>query len=188
MRSRTENFLPGFKELGVRRFGGALLKGNPRSARPLSTKRPLHLVMRSSMAVGKRSLLQPDRAGRVEKMVHRLGKHQGVKILRFANGGNHLHLLVRPRSRKAFHSFVRALSGVAARLSLERERGKAATKKSKNSYRSPEDFWDARPFTRIIDWGHGYNIIARTLENGTRGKGLRDLHDFWPRTLKESTA
>jgi REP element-mobilizing transposase RayT len=198
MSSRRENFLPGFKQLGARQFGGALLKGNPRSARPLSTKRPMHLVMRSTMAIGDRSFLEPKRAQRIEKMVHRLGKQQGVKIFRFANSGNHLHLLVLPRSRKAFHNFVRSVSGVAARLSLGKERGKAAKPqlsrskkkvfyKSKNSDHSA--FWDARPFTRIVEWGREFNTTRKALEHGgSRKNSISSVLNFWPRELSESTA
>ena len=37
-------------------FGGALLKkGNPRGPRPISAKHAMHIVMRSSLAVGHKS-------------------------------------------------------------------------------------------------------------------------------------
>lgn len=192
MRStRSENFIPGFKALGVRQFGGALLKGNPRSARPLSTKRPVHLVMRSSMAIGRKSFLIPERAARIEEMVRRLGKHQGVKVYRFANGGNHLHLLVLPRSRKAFHNFVRSVSGVAARLSLGKERGKAIVLTKANLKRPARkdaalesQFWDARPFTRIVSWGVEYQITTSLLKTA-----LTDTLALWTKqTFRESSA
>jgi REP element-mobilizing transposase RayT len=132
------------------------------------------------MAIGKRSFLEPARAQRIEKMVHRLGKLQGVKVYRFANSGNHLHLLVLPRSRKAFHDFVRSVAGVAARLSLGKERGKAALKIKKKSLEKNSDhstFWDARPFTRIVEWGREFKMTSGALESrGKRGEVL----NFWP--------
>lgn len=187
MNTRTDNFLPGFKQLGEREFGGGLLrKGNPREARPLSTKFPMHLVLRSSMAKGEKSFLHPSRAQRIEKMVRRLGKQQGVRVLRYSNGGHHLHMLVLPRSRKAFHNFVRSISGVAARLSLGRERGKATplsvSKNFKSDQNTHKHFWDARPFTRIVKWGREFAVIARGLERKTD-----EVFTFWPR-VKFSSA
>ncbi len=189
MRNRKENFLPGFKQMGEKQFGGGLLRGNPRGARPISTKRPMHLVLKSSMATGKRSFLMPERSKRIEEMIHRLGKLQGVRIYRFANSGNHLHLLVLPRSRKAFSQFVRSISGVAARLSLEKERGKARPPDSKDattrkrSIAPKPAFWDARPFTRIVDWGREFKIAARSILDNIKEDLL-----FWPKSVEFSSA
>ena len=48
---------PGFEKLMKADFGGDLLKGNAREQRPISNKRPMHLVMRSTLATGERSFL-----------------------------------------------------------------------------------------------------------------------------------
>ncbi len=42
-------------------FGGALLKGKRKAQRPLSRKKPIHLVMRSEKAVGRGSKNQSER-------------------------------------------------------------------------------------------------------------------------------
>ena len=86
----------------------------------------------------------------IKEFVYRLGEESGVKVYRFANGGNHLHLLVLPNSREAFNAYVRALSGLIARVTLGAERGKAMRLK----------FWDARPFTRIIEWGREFKTVC----------------------------
>lgn len=44
----------------------------------------------------------------IEKIIHRAAKAHGVQIFRIANAGNHLHLAILPRSRKAFVMFIRA--------------------------------------------------------------------------------
>lgn len=139
-------YFPMFEKLKAKDFGGETLRGNPREQRPLSLKRPLHLVMRSTLAKGEHSFIQPKRARAIRALIERSAKTQGVKIYRFANSGNHLHLIVLPPSRKTFSRFIRTICGLIARLTLGVERGKAKGLK----------FWDARPFTRILEWGRDY--------------------------------
>jgi hypothetical protein len=159
MRRSVQPLFPQFDGLNLRQFGGSLLKGNPKHARPISTKRPLHLVMRSSLAKGSHSFLAGSRARRVHQIVHQTGAKLGVKVYRYANSGNHLHIIVLPRSRQAFHAYIRAISGLIARTTLGVERGKKLGLK----------FWDARPFTRIVEWGRDYRrscayLMLNTLE------------------------
>lgn len=150
---------PSFERLKTREFGGDRVRGNPREARPISVKRPMHLVMRSSLASGERSFLRPARARSVRTIIDRAALAHGVKVYRLANSGNHLHLIVLPDSRKSFQRFIRTISGLIARLTLGTERGRAKNLK----------FWDARPFTRILEWGRDYRracayLLRNTLE------------------------
>lgn len=146
-----------FEKLKIKDFGGSMIKGNAREQRPLSTKRPVHLVMRSTYARGEKSFLAPKRARLVKDLVNRAGAHQGVKIYRFANSGNHLHFVILPASRTAYLRFIRAISGRLARLVLGAERGNAKGIK----------FWDALPFTRILEWGRDYRRACAYLKQNT---------------------
>src|SRR5258706_8980655 len=103
MSRQKQLVLAGFEGIGVKKFGGSDLKGNPRDARPISVKRPMHLVMRSSLATGPRSFLMSDRAREIQRTIYRTGRLQGVRVYRYANSGNHLHLIIKPASRAAFH-------------------------------------------------------------------------------------
>ncbi|MEQ1666780.1 MAG: hypothetical protein ABL927_15570 [Bdellovibrionales bacterium] len=106
----------------IKHFGGSYLKNsNPKKTRPLSIKRPIHLVMRSSMARGSRSLLKKSRE--VFDIVQNQSKMHGVTVYRYANAGNHLHMIILPRSAVAYRKFIRATSGLIARLILGVERG-----------------------------------------------------------------
>jgi REP element-mobilizing transposase RayT len=163
MSSRKQHYLPGFDQLGLgdKEFGGSkkLKKAHAREARPISVKRPMHLVMRSTLATGEKSFLRAKRARKIEELVHRLGKEKGVKVYRFANSGNHLHFIVLPRSREAFKSYIRAITGIIARLTLGVEKGSGLGKR----------FWDAKPYTKIIEWGREYKatcdyLLRNTLE------------------------
>jgi REP element-mobilizing transposase RayT len=159
--SRKQQYLPGFDQLGLgeKEFGGSKLlkKSHAREARPISIKRPMHLVMRSTLATGERSFLRAKRARKIEELVHRLGKEKGVKVYRFANSGNHLHFIVLPRSREAFKAYIKAVTGIIARLTLGAERGSA-----KNTR-----FWDAKPYTKIIEWGREYKTVCSYLLQNT---------------------
>lgn len=161
MNSKKQHYLPGFDQLGLgeKEFGGsAKLNGaHAREARPISVKRPMHLVMRSSRATGEKSFLRAKRARKIEALVHRLGKEKGVKVYRFANSGNHLHFIVLPKSRDAFKAYIKAISGIIARLTLGAERGSAQGVR----------FWDAKPYTKIIEWGSEYKTVCDYLLRNT---------------------
>jgi hypothetical protein len=137
-------------------FGGAYLKNShAKTKRPITLKTPMHLVMRSELAKGPYSLLKFER--RVQKIIYDQGRKFGVKVYRLANAGNHLHLIILPRSRRAFLGFVRAISGLIARATLKVQRGSAKGLK----------FWDKRPFTRIVSWGREYRDVCDYLLQNT---------------------
>jgi len=157
MAKACQPFFQSLSNLAVKEFGGSLIKGNAREARPIALKRPMHLVMRSSYAKKEKSFLRPERARRIHQIIHRVGTLSGVKIYRYANSGNHLHLVIRARSRRSLSNFLRAVSGIIARLTLGAERGKARGLK----------FWDARPFSRILEWGREYQNVSNYLLQNT---------------------
>jgi REP element-mobilizing transposase RayT len=153
--------IPALQGLSQKSFGGSRIKGNAREARPISIKRPMHLVLRSTLAKGERSLLR--RGIVIEKTAHHIARLAGVRVYRYANGGNHLHLVILPRSREAYHSFVRALTGIVARLVLGAQRGHAKDTK----------FWDTLPFTLIIEWGRQFrNASDYVLQNFLEAEGI----------------
>jgi REP element-mobilizing transposase RayT len=162
----------------VKHFGGAYLKGNPKEKRPLSLKKPSHLVVRSQLARGSRSFLRHDQ--RIIEIINKQARNLGVKVYRFANGGNHLHLIILPSSRRAFNAFIRAIAGLIARLILKIERGSA-----KNI-----QFWEKRPFTRIVEWGRDYKkVSAYLLQNTLEALGFIEYQPRKTRfTGKRSTA
>jgi hypothetical protein len=137
-------------------FGGAYLRNShAKVKRPITIKTPMHLVMRSELAKGPYSLLKFER--RVQKIIYDQGRKFGVKVYRLANAGNHLHLVILPRSRRAFLGFVRAVSGLVARAVLKVQRG----------HSKGLQFWDKRPFTRIVSWGREYRAVCDYLLQNT---------------------
>lgn len=141
-------------------FGGALLKGNANMPRPLTTKEALYLVLKSDVALGKKSMLQAYNAEKIEEIVRNHAQRCRVQVLNFVNAGSHLHLLVKIENRALFLKFIRSVTGLIARHVLKVQRGKSlATLAAQPSARqtAPQrqriQFWAGRPFTRVISKG-----------------------------------
>ena len=150
-------------------FGGACLKNShAKKARPVHTKKAMHLTLRSSKAKGEKSFrASKERIHRIEKLVRKQAQVFAVEIYRYANVGNHLHLLVKANSRKGFIRFLKAISGLIARIALGAERGKAMLKES------AKGFWDQRPWTRILFcWTDFKNVKKYVEQNFNEAMGF----------------
>ncbi|GEM_PF-1658391 len=144
-------------------FGGELLKGKRRTQRPLSDTEPLHLVLKSNRAFGRKSLLYPANRKMLLKYTKRFVFRFRIKLYRFANVGNHIHILIRVPDRRAYISFISALTGTISKMIF-----KAA------------GMWDLRPFTRIGSWGRGFRILKRYIERNVE-QGLMVVESFMKR-------
>ncbi len=86
---------------------------------------------------------------RVEKILLDQAKHFGINLLDVANSGNHLHLVLKTKSRRLLSGFLRAVSGLLMRLVMGVERGRPWSSVVKR-------FWDSRPFSRIVSGRKDY--------------------------------
>lgn len=124
-------------------YGGELLKtrAGRASGRPLDTKNTMHLVLRSSKAKGDYSMRKPGHSQKVKKILERFSKKYGIKIISFANVGNHLHLHIKIALRSAYKPFIRAITAAIAMAITGASRWKTS---------ALGKFWDYRPFTRVV--------------------------------------
>jgi len=74
------------------RHEGAKPNGKRKQERPLSTKRWIHLVLKSEKARGRLSQLTAQNRVYIDKTSKEKAKRFGVKIAESANVGTHLHL------------------------------------------------------------------------------------------------
>lgn len=116
--------------------------------RPLDSRKPLHLVLKSSAAKGKMSFLTHKVA--VDRIIVRNAKKFGVRIHDRVNVGNHLHLVLSFPSREAFQRFLKTVTGLIARHITGARKGKPFGRR----------FWDYTAFTRVIV-GHRAYLSAR---------------------------
>jgi hypothetical protein len=113
--------------------------------------------MRSRFAVGKNSFRQKHLADGIFAIVQKQCERFNVRLYQYGNGGNHLHLMVMPRSRRGYCGFIRSVTGLIARLTLRTERSRPKNLK----------FWDARPFSRVVIWGRDFRQLSQYLVQNT---------------------
>ena len=170
------SFLPSAKDTmaGVKRGTHAKTK------RPLVSGKPLHVCMRSSMARGSRTMQGCNRL-RVRGIVDQASKKFHVKILKFANVGNHLHLVVKLPSRgqiarDCYGKWIRRITSCLARDVGGSKRGaplKDSSGRTTDDHGKRLRFWDAIPYTRVIHGGHGFRVMDRyVLKNELEAQGL----------------
>jgi len=87
----------------------------------------------------------------IHDFTHQLADHWGVKVYRFANVGNHIHLLIKVPSRAIWRRFIRELSGGIAIIVTGARKG-AGLKKNETG----RGFWDELVFTRIVKFGRDF--------------------------------
>lgn len=143
--------------------GGDVRPRKRKVARPWDSKKPVHVVLRSSLARGPWSLLGPQIAGQIENMARMLACRCGVSLYRYANAGNHIHMLAHAPCRMAFHSFLKAFAGMTARLVTGAGKANPVGR-----------FWDSVAYSRIVSWGREFRSVgAYVKKNEEEGLGLR---------------
>lgn len=126
-------------------YGGSLLtKRKARQfARPLSTKHTMHLVLRSTRAVGRWSFNRPINNKNIRGILRKFSSKYCIQLLSLANVGNHIHLHMRLTNRHTYKPFIRAVTSAIAMAITGVSRWRRKTTMSGS-------FWDRRPFTRIV--------------------------------------
>lgn len=138
------------------------MRGRRKAFRPLDPKRPVHLVLRSSRAQGQWSLLHPSNVRHVDGHARRIALKHRVRLYRYVNVGNHLHLLVKTPTRRAFQRFLREASGVIAAAVTGARKGNAVGR-----------FWDFLAYTRVVAWGRDFrNVELYFIKNLFETAGL----------------
>lgn len=162
---------------GLRFFGGSnCTRRLHRVARPISTKHPIHLVLRSSKAKGSSSFLNPKNRSFVRDILSKFSKKFGIQITDFANVGNHLHLVIKIGNRRTYQPFIAAVTGGIARSVI----GKKLS--------ADDKFWDFRPFSRIVEGLRGMQILTAYMKiNQLESVGMQREQIFAIRKSHPST-
>jgi REP element-mobilizing transposase RayT len=142
--------------------GGSVRPGRRKIARPFSARRPMHVVLRSTLARGRWSLRRPETEELLRKVMRTLAHRNDVRVYEFANAGNHVHMVVRAKQRPHFQAFLRAFAGIAARLVTGARRGRPVGK-----------FWDDLAYSRLLRWGREFDRArAYVIRNEFEARGL----------------
>lgn len=161
-------------------FGGSLTtKSSGRVARPISSKDPMHIVLKSTKAKGQFSFGYKSNVRKVNEIVQKKCVKYGVKLIEYSNNFTHLHLLAKFPSRAIYLRFIRALTAYLA-LAVSG----ASKLKCLKAIFGKKGFWDFRPFTRVVKSFRGYKVardyvVLNQLEAldilPKRKGGLRDV-------------
>ena len=159
---------PAQVELARTQHGGDVRRGQRKLERPVSTRRPMHVVLTSQRA---RSLRKHDRV--VREVLRRMARRFQIRIYDLANVGSHLHLVLRARRREAFQGFLRSFAGIVARRVMGAERGRRTGR-----------FFDGLAWTRVINWGRDYwgvrHYVFRNQLEGEQGPRIRQAFEHGP--------
>ena len=127
------------KRYGRTQHGGMGSKNHRKLERPLSTKKWIHLVLKSDKAKGPLSFLKPTNQVFIRELLRQKALRFGIKIADYANVGNHLHLKIRISSRENFKKFLKSVTAQIARKITGARKGKPFGR-----------FWQGLAFTRIL--------------------------------------
>ncbi len=102
--------------------GGVLNRRRRKKIRPLTTKYPVHIVLRSDKAKGKLNLLRHQKE--IETLLQKWAKRFRISIYQKSIVGNHIHLLVRGKRRVDIQNFFRTIAALIARKVTGSRKGK----------------------------------------------------------------
>lgn len=94
-------------------------------------------------------MIQKRHRNRVFITVHSAADRYRVRVHRFENVGNHLHLLISTPSREAFQNFLRTMSGAIAMFVTGAKKGQGLKKR----------FWDLLAWSRVVNWGRDFQVV-----------------------------
>lgn len=183
MKETQTHFLKKLRVSSKKSYGGNT-KGKRKIARPISTKKWSHLVLKSNKGKGLLSLSHPKNMIQVKVILKKQALKHGVEITDYVNMGNHLHLKVRPHSRIGFQRFLKSTTAMIARKVTGARKGFKFGK-----------FWDGLAFTRVIQSSYelfqlkGYFNANRLESKKGYQHRLEYLNAFngWLKTLRIQT-
>lgn len=128
----------------------------------------LHIVMKSRFDLVTFSMLTRKHEKEIKQTLRRHAKKFQIRILDFANVGNHLHIQVRWKRRLQIQNFLRAFAGVVARIVTGAQRGRPFGK-----------FWGYLTFTKVVWHKSGRKIVSKYIEkNKMQARDRRDRVSF----------
>lgn len=157
-------------------YGGSTRKGKRKIQRPFDRKRPVHLVFRSSRAKGSWSFLHRRNKGAIYALLQDLATRYGIKLYKYENVGNHLHLLAKFPSRRELKAFLRVFAQRVMFLVTGACKG------------SPKgQFFDAVAYSRVVSWGREFQALKAYLwKNALESLGhTRNEIREWRKAAKE---
>jgi REP element-mobilizing transposase RayT len=140
-------------------FGGSIR--HRKYKRPFEAKKAVHVIFRSRLLSGTRSLLRSNRKKWTEELVKNKTQHHLVKLYHFSINSNHIHMLLKFPTADAQRAFLRDFTGSLAL-------------KIKKTFQISQSIrvWDERPFTKLV---RAFKVIKNYIE-----KNRNESLGLWP--------
>ncbi len=152
--------------------GGEYSVGKRKKARPLNTRKPIHLTLRSSFAAGKYSFRTKKNEAFISKLITSLSRKWGIRLYKHSINSNHLHFSLKALTRRGFQNFLRVLSAQVATFVFGAKKGNPFGKR----------FFDLPAFTRIAEWGKPFKTLTDyVVQNILEASGLLRYQPRKPR-------
>ena len=164
------SFLPKVKT----EHGGNLSTGKRKSRRPLDPKNSHHLVLRSELAVGARSLF----TNRIlaQRIIKKYAQKFQIRIYDCSINGNHIHLLAKGSNRRNLQNFFRVAAGQVAQELLKLyplQKDQASPARDSTHWKNGRTFWSTLIYSKIISWGREFqNVKGYIIRNIKETLGL----------------
>jgi len=129
MRQLNLGFLNDFKK----EFGGSLLIGKRKTARPIAVKHPMHLVLKTT----KLEPFNPTNR-KLENIVKAHANRFKIKLYNFSLNQSHIHMVLKLPNRAAYFAFIKTVTAALINF-LSKSLGK-----------NLRGLFDLRPYTKII--------------------------------------
>jgi len=136
----------------------------------MNSREAIHLVMRSSWAKGPTSFRHPSNKNKIEAVLRAVALKHQVRVYRKAIVGNHIHLVFKVPDRHGYCAFIRSISGQIARHIMRKQSFKnflkqqqgdgGAQAKNQEVQGKDQQFWQFRPWTRILCWGKDFKTCC----------------------------
>lgn len=127
-----------------------------RSSRPLSSRDPVHVVLKAQKLKIKGGFRTYRRYFLILHLVQKYSHRFFVKVEQISIQGDHIHLLIRASRRRGFQSYFRVLSG---QIAQQFEKRSLVTDTPAHSPQLRKGLWMHRPFTRVVRGWKAYRTV-----------------------------
>jgi REP element-mobilizing transposase RayT len=146
--------------------GGTTRLGKRKIARPLTTKKPLHVIFRATKARGLLSFMHRKNKADIHILLLDTAKRFGIRIDRYENVGNHIHLVMQGKKRAQIQAFLRVFP---QRVMFH------VTGACKGNPQGR--FFDYIAYSRVVEWGREFKIVTTyLLKNALEALSLSRLY------------
>lgn len=152
--------------------------------RPLDRKKPVHLVLKSTHAIGRMSFLTPANRVAIEGLIRERARQFGVKIHGREIMKNHIHIVASFVNRKAFQNFLRTVAALIARKLTGARKGHPFRKDGARFFnhilfsRVVQSFADLKRMQCYLN----KNAVEREL--GVNARNLIEEYESWLRQMR----